>query len=631
MTRPTTKVELQRFLGCVNFFHRFLPGVAAVLAPLHALASSVASQKACLSWESHHADAFAAAKTALFDAVRLAHPDPDVNATLSLTTDASLVAVGAVLSQGGVDGPPLAFFSKKLSPTEMKYSAFDRELLGVFLSIRHFRHLLEGRPFTIWTDHKPLCGALSSSAEKSPRQTRHLSYISEFSSDIRHVAGAANVVADVLSRPPSVSTLSSPALPTVVALPDIIRAQQASLDEMRSYLHRKGSNLRPVWSPVPGASTKLLCDTSGPSPRPIIPRSLVERLLRGVHDLSHAGGNATLKSVRRRYVWAGMASSVKSFCRTCIPCQKSKITRHTKSPLAPLAMPDARFTALHLDIVGPLPQAAGFSYLLTVIDRYSRWLEAIPLISITAQDCALALLRHWVSRFGVPSSIATDRGRQFTGTLWAELTALLGISRTQTTAYHPQSNGLIERQHRTLKERLMSRAASSGSGTWYDHLPFVLLGMRTSIREDSGCCPADLLYGAPLRLPGDSFEPSEPVPQASDFARQLRSVIGSSSPMPVQYHGHQRSRVDQALLTASHVFLRVDAVRRPLVQPYLGPFSVLQKKKKTFIIDQNGKAVTVSVDRLKPAHLLPVAAQAPPRVPPLAGLRPVLALSLIHI
>ena len=170
MPRPNTKVELQRFLGCVNFFHRFLPGVAEVLAPLHSLTASAPSPKSALSWDSARSDAFKAAKLALFDAVRLVHPDPDVNATLSLTTDASLVAVGAVLSQGGADGPPIAFFSKKLSPAEIKYSAFDRELLGVFLAIKHFRHLLEGRPFTIWTDHKPLCGALSSSAEKSPRQ-----------------------------------------------------------------------------------------------------------------------------------------------------------------------------------------------------------------------------------------------------------------------------------------------------------------------------------------------------------------------------------------------------------------------------------------------------------------------------
>ena len=153
----------------------------------------------------------------------------------------------------------------------------------------------------------------------------------------------------------------------------------------------------------------------------------------------------------------------------------------------------------------------------------------------------------------------------------------------------------------------MSRASASGSGTWFDHLPFVLLGMRTSIREDSGCCPADLLYGAPLRLPGDCFEPSEPVPLASDFAHQLRTIIGAARPMPVLHHGHTPSRIHPSLRSSSHVFLRVDAVRRPLVQPYLGPFEVLERNDKTFVISQNNKRVTVTVDRLKPAHLSPAA------------------------
>ena len=275
MPRPTNKVELQRFLGCVNFFHRFLPGVAEVLAPLHALTASVPAPKSVLLWSSDAADAFVAAKQALFDSVKLSHPDPDVDATMSLTTDASLVAVGAVLSQGDADGPPIAFFSKKLSAAEQKYSAFDRELLGVYLSIKHFRHLLEGRPFIIWTDHKPLCGALSSSAEKSPRQTRHLSFISEFSSDIRHVAGSANVVADALSRPPDCSqvpaSVNALEFPHAVSATDVRLAQEQSPQEMASYFALPASSLRPSWETIPGAGGKLLCDTcllyTSPSPR----------------------------------------------------------------------------------------------------------------------------------------------------------------------------------------------------------------------------------------------------------------------------------------------------------------------------------------------------------------------------
>ena len=155
MSKPRTKVELQKYLGCVNFYHRFVPHLAAVLAPLHTLTSSVSSQKAPLLWSPEQDQAFLESKRALSSAVRLHHPDPA--APLTLTTDASDIAVGAVLAQG--NSQPVSFFSKKLSPAEKKYSTFDRELLAIFLAIQHFRHVLEGRAFRVWRDHKPLCGA----------------------------------------------------------------------------------------------------------------------------------------------------------------------------------------------------------------------------------------------------------------------------------------------------------------------------------------------------------------------------------------------------------------------------------------------------------------------------------------
>ena len=115
MQQPQTKVGLQRFLGCINFYHRFLPGIAEVLAPLHALVASVARPKAVLEWSSDHVAAFEESKSRLANSVRLAHPDP--SADISLTTDTSDIAVGAVLSQG-LHQEPLGFFSKKLSSAE---------------------------------------------------------------------------------------------------------------------------------------------------------------------------------------------------------------------------------------------------------------------------------------------------------------------------------------------------------------------------------------------------------------------------------------------------------------------------------------------------------------------------------
>ena len=151
----------------------------------------------------------------------LVHPLP--GAVISLVTDASDTHIGGILQQLSAGSwRPLAFFSRKLSPPESKYSTFDRELLAVFAAIRHFRFVLEGRQFRILTDHLPLTLAMRRvSPLWSARQVRQLAYISEFSTDIRHTPGLRNVVADALSRP-SLSPL--PPVPTPLSLESLSTA-----------------------------------------------------------------------------------------------------------------------------------------------------------------------------------------------------------------------------------------------------------------------------------------------------------------------------------------------------------------------------------------------------------------------
>jgi transposase InsO family protein len=140
-----------------------------------------------------------------------------------------------------------------------------------------------------------------------------------------------------------------------------------------------------------------------------------------------------------------------------------------------------------MDLVGPLPASKGFTCLLTIIDRTSRRPEAIPIAATTTVDCANALFQGWVSRFGVPAVITSDRGAQFTSSLWAALCGLLNIQHNQTSAYHPQSNGMVERVHRRLKDALRARCAAANM---VGHLPWVLLGLSTAAREDDGSTPA---------------------------------------------------------------------------------------------------------------------------------------------
>jgi hypothetical protein len=206
--RPNTVVELQAFLGLFNYYRRFVPAAARIVKPLTDALQGGRRPQAAIQWSAAQQQAFQAAKEAIAATAQLAHPSSA--AAMSLVTDTSRMHVSAVLQQriAQQQWRPLAFFSQKLSPTEARYSAFDRELLAVYSSILHFRHLLEGRHFDVWSDHKPLAGALTRVSDpKSDRQRRQLSFISEFVSEIKHIAGRENVVADTLSRPPAAAAV----------------------------------------------------------------------------------------------------------------------------------------------------------------------------------------------------------------------------------------------------------------------------------------------------------------------------------------------------------------------------------------------------------------------------------------
>ena len=131
-----------------------------------------------------------------------------------------------------------------------------------------------------------------------------------------------------------------------------------------------------------------------------------------------------------------------------------------------------RFDHVQIDLVGPLPESQGHKYLLTVVDRFTRWPEALPIKDVEMRTIARAFIQNWVSRFGVPSLMTSNRGPQFVSDLWAAMSTLLGTSLHPTTAYHPQANGLVERMHRTLKGSLKARLTSPH---WVDELPWVLL------------------------------------------------------------------------------------------------------------------------------------------------------------
>ena len=363
--RPSTRQALQRFLGMVTYYHRFIPHAAPLLRPLHQLVDRKSTSKRTteLFWSAEAEAAFSHVKQALAAATRLEHPVP--GAPLSLQVDASDTGVGAVLQQfiGGI-WRPLGFFSKTLQQAERRYSAFGRELLAIYLAIRHFRHSVEGRALIVFTDHLPLVSAIGSNSDHySPREIRHLDFVAQYTTDIRHVPGALNTVPDTLSR--TVSLLQSPR-PPLEDFDALAEAQQED-QQLQSFLASHHS-LKLRDARLPSGRT-LLVDESTGSPRPLVPEALRRPLFQQLHDLSHPGVRASQQLVTSRFVWPGAANDVRRWTQSCTQCQRAKVQRHTKAPVGTFPPSSDRFSEVHIDLVGPLPPSDGYTYLLTCVDR----------------------------------------------------------------------------------------------------------------------------------------------------------------------------------------------------------------------------------------------------------------------
>uniref|UniRef100_A0A5S6Q617 RNA-directed DNA polymerase n=1 Tax=Trichuris muris TaxID=70415 RepID=A0A5S6Q617_TRIMR len=431
---PKTTAELRRFLGCLNFYRRFLPRVAETLIPLEDILSRQTKQQ-------------------LAKATMLTHMRCD--ACFSLTVDASDKAAGAVLQQL-VDGTwkPLGFFSKRFRPAQRRYSTFGRELLAVYLAVRHFRHWIEGRPFTIFTDHKPLTYAIQNAT---------------FTTDIRHVKGTENCVADALSR---VEVNSATTALDSGNIQRLAEAQQVD-PELRDLRSNTALALRDVL--LPGAATTVVCDVSRGQPRPYLPHGFRKPIFDVLHGLAHPGVRATRRIVAERYVWPAMNRDTAVWTRQCLPCQRSKSHSHRYS-WAVTAMP----------------------WLLLSVDH-----------DISAETIVRVFLATWVARFGVPVAITTDQGRQFTSDLWRTLSEQLGMKLQCTTAHHPQAN------ERTALQRVAGRTVcrsyfweyAQPSNKIYDTAPqnsFMVLPYA----YQGHTLPPSVAHEQANRLVGPNFSPS---------------------------------------------------------------------------------------------------------------------------
>ena len=223
------------------------------------------------------------------------------------------------------------------------------------------------------------------------------------------------------------------------------------------------------------------------------------------------------------------------------------------------------------------------------------------MVDITASTISSTLLHTWISRFGVPLHIITDRGQQFQSELFSELSKLLGFQRLRTSSYHPQTNGLVERFHRTLKTSLIASKSN-----WYEALPTVMLGLRAA-PSITGISPFTALTGSHLLTPYPLLDPQTPNNFSQQSIQRLAEQMQKFNFQEAASGIHSSTRlqyIPNDLENSKYVWLRVDRIKRSMEAPYIGPFEVISRSPKTYKIKKpNGIQETVSIDRLKPANI----------------------------
>ena len=523
---PSSVKDVRSFLGLSNYYRRFVKDFAKIASPLNRLTR----KSVPFVWDPSCEAAFQALKARLCSSPILVYPD--FSQAFHLHTDASQYAIGYILGQH-INGceTVIAYGGRELNLAETRYSTTEREALAVVNGIKHYQPYLSCKKFYVHTDHGSLSW-LMKVKDPTGRLARWALQLQQYDFEIIHRPGTQNGAADALSRRrylPSIeqscvslpiAAVEHPCPPPVnlctlqredvdlfaiiayletATLPDNDAKARSLLFSIDSYYLDENGILCHLWSPGKRKQQSLRSQV-------VIPASLRHDILISCHDdptAGHLGHIKTYEKVRQRYYWHGMFKDIEHWCRTCIDCAMRKRPRnHHKAPLLPIPV-QGPFDRLAMDILGPLPTTHdGNRYILVFSDYYTRWPEAYALPSIEASRIAQLLVDEILARHSTPRTLLSDRGSNFLSSVIQSVCKIMNTRRLHTTAYHPQTDGLVERFNATLCEGL-SMYVSTHQKDWDKHLPLVLFAYRVSPNATTGESPFYLLYGREPRLPLD--------------------------------------------------------------------------------------------------------------------------------
>ena len=534
---PTNVTQLQRFLGSTNYYHSFIPKYATIAHPLYALLRKDSPWR----WDLECEEAFSILKRRLTEAPILVQPD--FYLPFVIVTDASHEGLGGYLAQSqsftGGNSPNqslpndlkvIAYCSRTLQGSERNYAATELEALGILNALNKFRVYILGHEVHVFCDHSALVHILRNPHPASTRLARFIYRVMCFDPQIHYIRGVNNHLADALSRnrlsprEPSVAMTSfcgpstfqsEPLKPTdpVASIFCLVWGEGNSREEFERMQTRDedcAQIRREVKEPYHIVDNILMRRTSHLGTiinQLVIPKVLRKRIIRGYHDDllgGHLGIQNTFKRIRNKYYWPGYYGEIQAYVLECEICQKTSRATGEKAPTYPMPIAGI-FDRLGIDVVGPFPPTArGNRYIVVMVDHGTRWVEAFATSNTTATTIGDLIYANIICRYGPPKQLLSDRGANFLSRIVARLCDLFSIEKINTTAYHPQCNGLVERTNGTLI-KLIRKLIVAKPQEWDGHLPAALFAYRTTPNATNRVSPYELIYGRSPRLPIDMF------------------------------------------------------------------------------------------------------------------------------
>ncbi|GJW82725.1 putative nucleotidyltransferase, ribonuclease H [Tanacetum coccineum] len=483
---PTTITEVQSFHGLASFYRRFIPNFSSIMAPL-----TDCMKGKSFVWTEEAELAFQVVKEKLTTTPILILPD--FSKVFELHTDASKVAIGGVLSQGG---RPVAYFSEKLTGPKSRYTTYDLEFYAVVQAVKHWRHYLFHKEFVLFTDHDSL-RHIRTQDKVSHKHGRWLAFLEKFTFVVKHKTGVSNRAADALSRRSGLLVTMQVDVPGLDVIRDMVAVdpyfsvvlQGVQAGEKPDFFLHNGFLFKGNQLCIPDSSLRL-------------------QIIKELHGEGHVGRDRTLQLVQASYFWPTMRKEVDRYVKRCRVCQP--------------------WVDISMDFVLGLPRTQrGNDSIFVVVDRFSKMVHFIPCKKTTnAVNVAQLFFRDVYHLHGLPSSIVSDRDTRFLSHFWRSLWKMVNTQLNFSSAYHPQTDGQTEVVNRSLGN-LLRCLVGDHVKAWDQKLCQAEFAHNHAVNRSTGFSPFQVVYSAQPRGPLDLMTPrvSSSVPKkVQDFVAGLHDV-----------------------------------------------------------------------------------------------------------